>query len=114
MGPPILYLSPEVAILSGGRSRQNHSKGEEKHEEKVLPLLMALALCLGLLPAALAANDDFVIQNGVLLANNGPGGHVTIPSTVTEIRGFAGYILLRGLHQPHRCDPARERGGHGA
>ena len=62
-------------------------------KKKALSILLALTLCLGLLPAtALAADSDFVIQNGVLLSYNGSGGHVTIPSTVTEIRGFANYM----------------------
>lgn len=62
-------------------------------KERILSTLLALCLCMGLLPAAaLAADSDFVISDGVLLAYNGPGGHVTIPSTVTEIRGFAGYL----------------------
>lgn len=61
-------------------------------KKRILSTLLALCLCLGLLPAAaLAADSDFVITGGVLMAYNGPGGHVTIPSTVTEIRGLAGY-----------------------
>lgn len=61
-------------------------------KKNVLAILLALCLCAVLLPtSALAADDGFVVSNGVLTAYNGPGGHVTIPSTVKEIRGFAPY-----------------------
>ena len=61
-------------------------------KKNVLAILLALCLCAVFLPtSALAADDGFVVSNGVLTAYNGPGGHVTIPSTVKEIRGFAPY-----------------------
>lgn len=33
--------------------------------------------------------QDFVIKNGVLINYTGPGGDVTIPTGVIEIRGHA-------------------------
>lgn len=61
-------------------------------KKRALTLVLALVLCLGLLPAgAAAANGEFVILDGVLKTYNGPGGHVTIPSTVTEIGPSAFY-----------------------
>lgn len=59
-------------------------------KKRALSLLLVLALCAGLMPsAALAAedtpNDDFVIENGVLIKYTGPGGDVVIPDGVTEI-----------------------------
>lgn len=55
-------------------------------KKRVLPLLLTLALCLSLfvLPAA-SAPEEFVIEDGVLLAYNGPGGEVIIPEGVVEI-----------------------------
>lgn len=58
--------------------------------KKCLSLLLALCLCLGLFPtAAFAAEEDFVIEDGVLTKYNGPGGDVVIPDSVTEIDSFA-------------------------
>lgn len=60
--------------------------------KKVLTLVLALVLCLSLLPAGvLAANGGFVIENGVLTKYNGSGGAVTIPGGVTKI-GSAAFI----------------------
>ena len=54
--------------------------------KRAISLLLALVLCLGLIPtAAVAAEDDFVIENGVLTKYTGPGGDVVIPDGVTEI-----------------------------
>lgn len=39
--------------------------------------------------AALAASDDFTIENGVLKKYNGPGGDVVIPQGVTKIDNWA-------------------------
>ncbi len=60
-------------------------------KKKVLSFFLALALCLGLSAPALANEPEFDIQNGVLVAYNGSGGHVTIPSTVEEIGPSAFY-----------------------
>ncbi len=58
--------------------------------KKLLSLALALVLCLGLIPTtALAAESDFVIENGVLTQYTGPGGDVVIPDGVTEIDWFA-------------------------
>ena len=59
-------------------------------KKHVLPLLLALVLCLGTLPhAALAAQSDFTVKGGVLTAYTGPGGDVTIPENVTAIGEYA-------------------------
>ncbi len=60
-------------------------------KKKTLSLCLALVICLGLSVPALANEPEFDIRNGVLMAYNGPGGHVTIPYGVTEIMGFGGY-----------------------
>ncbi|MCI8476793.1 MAG: leucine-rich repeat protein [Oscillospiraceae bacterium] len=54
-------------------------------KRKITSLLLALALCLGLCAPALAADSEFVIENGVLVKYNGSGGDVRIPDGVTEI-----------------------------
>ena len=54
--------------------------------QRLPALLLALVLCLSLLPAAALADDgDFTIENGVLIKYNGPGGAVVIPDGVTVI-----------------------------
>ena len=60
-------------------------------KKRVLPLFLALVLCLGLLPhAALAAEGDFNInENGVLTRYTGSGGDVVIPNGVTAIGSYA-------------------------
>ena len=85
--------------------------------QRLPALLLALVLCLGLLPAAAFAAEgggetpdatesgetatepgpepetpgtsDFVIVNGVLRDYNGPGGNVVIPDSVTSIGNMA-------------------------
>lgn len=61
------------------------------NKRKLLALVLALALCAGLLPVAtLAAEDDFVIDEiGHLEKYNGPGGDVVIPEGVTSISNMA-------------------------
>lgn len=55
-------------------------------KKQFLAVVLALALCLGLMPAtAFAADSEFVIRDGVLTAYNGPGGDVVIPDGVTAI-----------------------------
>ena len=65
-----------------------------KSAKQVSALLLALVLCLGMLPGvALAADSDFTIKDGVLTAYNGPGGDVVIPEGVTAIGGIPTYYL---------------------
>lgn len=56
-------------------------------KKQIISLVVALMLCLSLLPAvpATAADSDFIIENGVLIQYVGPGGDVVIPDGVTEI-----------------------------
>lgn len=55
-------------------------------KKRGLSLLLALALCLSMMPAAVFAEEgDFVIEDGVLTKYTGSGGAVTIPSGVTSI-----------------------------
>ena len=54
-------------------------------KKKLLSTILALTLCLGLAAPALAAEEDFVIENGVLVEYSGTGGSVVIPDGVTEI-----------------------------
>lgn len=67
-------------------------------KKRTLSLLLALVLCLGLAAPVLAEEPEFDIQNGVLVAYNGPGGHVTIPSTVKEIGQNAFYATVYNGH----------------
>ena len=56
--------------------------------KKVISLLLAFALCLGLLSLPALALEEFEIdENGVLTAYYGPGGDVVIPDGVTKIGG---------------------------
>ncbi len=58
--------------------------------KKVLSILLALCLLVGALPVfTFAAEDDFVIEDGVLTKYNGPGGDVVVPDGVTSISGIA-------------------------
>ena len=94
--------------------------------QRLPALLLALVLCLGLLPAAAVAaggggetpdatesgetatepgpepetpgTSDFVIVNGVLRDYNGPGGNVVIPDSVTSI-GNAAFYSCKNLTQ---------------
>ena len=54
-------------------------------KKKVLPLMLVLVMVMALTVPALAADSDFVIENGVLTKYKGPGGSVVIPSGVTSI-----------------------------
>ena len=52
--------------------------------------LLLLGIILGLFPLEVkAAESDFVIENGVLIEYNGPGGAVVVPDGVTAIGGHA-------------------------
>lgn len=60
--------------------------------KKVLSVLLALCLLLGMVPVfAFAAEDEFNISNGMLISYKGPGGHVDIPDGVRYI----GYDAFR-------------------
>lgn len=55
-------------------------------KRKLTSLLLALVLCIGLLPTVVfAADSDFTIKDGVLEKYTGPGGNVTIPDSITSI-----------------------------
>ncbi len=58
-------------------------------KKRFLSLALALAVCLGLVAPALAADGDFTIKDGVLTKYNGSGGDVTIPDGVTDIGQLA-------------------------
>lgn len=60
-------------------------------KKKLFSLVLAFALCLGLAVPAMAADSDFVIENGVLTKYNGSAASVTIPSGVTKIGDSAFY-----------------------
>ena len=63
---------------------------EVEKMKKVLSILLALCLLVGALPVfTFAAEDDFVIEDGVLTKYNGPGGDVVVPDGVTSISGIA-------------------------
>ena len=68
-------------------------------KKRILSTLLALTLCLGPALPALAAEEDFVIEDGVLVAYNGHGGNVVIPDGVTEIgpEVFYGFFDFSGL-----------------
>lgn len=62
-------------------------------KKRVFSLALALCMALALLPsAALAADSDFKIEDGVLIEYTGPGGDVVIPSSVTTIDRRAFYL----------------------
>ena len=72
-------------------------KGDENMKKRLSAWFLALALCLGLVVPAFAADSDFVIENGVLSEYNGPGSeadnygpgeNIVIPNGVTEIGEF--------------------------
>jgi len=74
-------------------------------KKRFLAMFLALVMCLALLPtAALAADSDFTIEDGVLTKYNGPGGDVVIPSGVTAIQGYA----IKNLPGPPYTDSYTE------
>lgn len=69
-------------------------------KRRVLSLALMLVIALALVPAtALAADEDFVIENGILEGYNGPGGNVVIPSKVHTIgsNAFSDCTSLTGV-----------------
>ncbi len=71
--------------------------------KRVLSVLLALCLVIGAVPVfAFAADEDFVIEDGVLTKYNGPGGDVVVPDGVTSIGRsvFAGRKDITGVKLP--------------
>ena len=68
-------------------------------KKRFLSTLLALCLCLGSAVPVFAAEEDFVIEGGVLVEYNGNGGNVVIPDGVTEIgpEVFYGFFSFSGL-----------------
>lgn len=60
-----------------------------KNVNKILSLILALALCLGLAVPAFAADSDFKLKGTVLERYEGPAGAVVIPDGVTSIGKYA-------------------------
>ena len=60
-------------------------------KKRFLALILSLSMCIGLCIPAMAADSDFVIEDGILTAYSGPGGTVEIPEGVT--------IIARGVFQ---------------
>lgn len=58
-------------------------------KKPLISLILALVLGVSLVPAALAADSDLTIVDGVLTVYTGPGGDVVIPSSVTSIGSYA-------------------------
>ncbi|MDE6281809.1 MAG: leucine-rich repeat domain-containing protein, partial [Oscillospiraceae bacterium] len=66
-------------------------------KKQFIPLLLALAVCAGLLCVpAYASSGEFTIKDGVLTKYNGSGGNVIIPDGVTEI-GLGAFSHCTGL-----------------
>lgn len=68
-------------------------------KKRLLALLLALVLCLGLAVPALASAPDengFVVAGGILTEYRGPGGHVVIPGNVKKI-GYAAFDQCAAL-----------------
>lgn len=66
-------------------------------KRRILSLCLVLVLAYPLLSiSVMAAEDEFVIENGVVVAYNGPGGDVIIPEGVREI-GYQAFIVNRNI-----------------
>ena len=62
----------------------------KKPASRLLSSLLVLCMVLAMLPGtALAADEDFVIEDNILTEYNGPGGAVTVPYGVTNIWDYA-------------------------
>lgn len=80
-------------------------------KQKIVSICLALALACSLLPlSALAAEDEFVIENGVVTAYTGPGGHVVIPDGVTKI-GYQAFMANKSITSVTLPDGLREIDG---
>ena len=76
--------------LSARRAAGVKCRGEKNMKKKLFALVLALVLCLGLLPAAGAAYmGDFDIKDGVLRSYFGGDSELTIPAGVTKIGPYA-------------------------
>ena len=77
--------------------------------KKFFALILALTLLLALAVPAIA-EDEFVIENGVLTKYNGPGGNVVIPNDVTAIgeAAFKGSTTLTSLTIPEGVTEIRK------
>lgn len=64
--------------------------------KKALSLLLTLIMCLGLAVPAFAAENDFIIEDGVLVEYTGAGGDIVIPDSVTSI-GMAAFMDCTNL-----------------
>lgn len=53
--------------------------------KKLMSIVLAAVLLLGLAVPAMAADEEFVIKSTVLVEYNGDGGNIVIPDGVTEI-----------------------------
>ena len=72
--------------------------------KRFLALALALVMALALVPtAALAADSEFTIENGVLTGYSGLGGDVVIPDGVTSIGDnvFSGNTNVTGVTIPN-------------
>jgi len=72
-------------------------------KKRFMTMLLALTMCLTLLPAAaLAADSGFTIEDGILTQYKGPGGAVTIPNGITVIgrSAFEGCTNLTSVDIP--------------
>jgi len=72
-------------------------------KKKLLSLALALALGLSLAVPAFAAESDFTIEYGCLIAYHGQGDTVIIPDTVTSIgeAAFRGHTELTSVTIPN-------------
>ena len=61
-------------------------------KKRLLSVFLALVLCVGLAVPAFAADNDFIIVDGVLTEYAGLGGNVIIPNGVTKIGNDAFYM----------------------
>ena len=71
-------------------------------KKKLLSLALALVLGLSLAVPAFAAESDFTIEYGCLIAYHGQGDTVIIPDTVTSI-GEAAFRCSRKLRLRISC-----------
>lgn len=70
--------------------------------KKAISAILTLMLLVSLAVPVLAADPDFVIENGVLQSYKGAGGDIVIPAGVTEIASYAfsGNAKITGVTIP--------------